>query len=126
MVGVWNPSLPLHTWRRKTENTELRTSIVVFPMRAITFFAKQSVAIQILTDDRLLLSLAAGWNEMDIHSVRADFKLRGQDYGEEVRLFQWLMKDNTQFKGDSHIIKDVVFEPLTRRKIPLFFAAVEN
>jgi probable F420-dependent oxidoreductase len=105
----------------KTENVGLGTSIIVFPMREVVLFAKQAAAIQILSNNRLMLGLGAGWNETEFQSVRADFKSRGQYYDEGIQLFRWLMKGNAEFKGDFYSISDGVFGPIPKKPIPLFF-----
>ena len=105
----------------KTENVELGTSIIVFPMREVVLFAKQAATLQILSSNRLVLGLGAGWNEVEFQSVRADFKSRGQYYDEGVQLFRWLMKGNAEFKGDFYSISDGIFGPIPKKQIPLLF-----
>ncbi len=105
----------------KTENVSLGTSIIILPLREIVLFAKQAATIQIFSDNRLMLGLGAGWNEMEFHNLRADFDGRGQYYDEGVQLFRWLLKGNSEFKGDFYSITDGVFGPLPRKEIPLFF-----
>jgi probable F420-dependent oxidoreductase len=105
----------------KTENVELGTSIIVFPMREAVLFAKQAASLQILSDNRLILGLGAGWNDIEFQNVRADFKSRAQYYDEGVQLFRWLMKGNAEFKGDFYSISDGTFGPLPKKHIPLLF-----
>jgi probable F420-dependent oxidoreductase len=105
----------------KTENAGLGTSIIVFPMREVVLFAKQVATIQILSNNRLMLGLGAGWNEIEFQNVRADFKSRGQYYDEGIQLFRWLMKGNAEFKGDFYSISDGVFGPIPSKAVPLFF-----
>lgn len=105
----------------KTENVGLGTSIIVFPMREVVLFAKQAAALQTLSNGRLMLGLGAGWNAEEFQNLRADFKGRGQYYDEGIQLFRWLMKGNSEFKGDYYSISDGVFSPLPEKTIPLFF-----
>jgi probable F420-dependent oxidoreductase len=105
----------------KTEHVRLGTSIIILPLREVVLFAKQAAAIQIFSNDRLMLGVGAGWNETEFHNLRADFDGRGQYYDEEVQLFRWLMKGNSEFKGDFYSITNGVFGPLPIREIPLFF-----
>lgn len=105
----------------KTENIGLGTSIIILPLREIVLFAKQAAALQILSNDRLMLGLGAGWNDIEFQNLRADFKSRGQYYDEGVQLFRWLMKGNSEFKGDFYSISDGVFGPIPESPIPLFF-----
>ena len=105
----------------KTEHVGLGSSIVVFPMREVVLFAKQAAAVQILSNNRLMLGLGAGWNELEFHNVRADFSKRGQYYDEGVELFKCLMKGDTEFKGKFYTITDGVFGPIPTKSVPLFF-----
>jgi probable F420-dependent oxidoreductase len=105
----------------KTQNVGLGTSIIIFPMREVVLFAKQTASLQILSNGRLLLGLGAGWNETEFQNLRADFKARGQYYDEGIQLLRWLMKGNSQFKGDYYSISDGVFLPVPKKQIPLIF-----
>lgn len=105
----------------QTEHVGLGTSIIVLPLREVVLFAKQAASIQILSGGRLMLGLGSGWNEVEFQSVRAPFKERGQYYDEAVQLFRWLMKGNSEFKGDFYSITDGTFGPIPDRPIPLFF-----
>jgi len=105
----------------RTEHVGLGTSIIILPLRELILFAKQAAAIQIFSNDRLMVGLGAGWNQIEFQSLRADFDGRGQYYDEAVQLFRWLMKGNSEFKGDFYSISDGVFGPLPKNKIPLFF-----
>lgn len=105
----------------KTRKVGLGTSIIIFPMREVVLFAKQCATLQILSKGRLMLGLGAGWNESEFQNVRADFKARGQYYDEGIQLFRWLMKGNSEFKGDFYSVSDGVFAPLPDTPIPLFF-----
>jgi probable F420-dependent oxidoreductase len=105
----------------RTVNVGLGTSIIILPMRELVLFAKQAAAIQIFSNDRLMLGLGAGWNQVEFQNLRADFDGRGQYYDEAIQLFRWLMKGNSEFKGDFYSISDGVFGPLPENKIPLFF-----
>ena len=90
-------------------------------MREVVLFAKQAAALQTLSNGRLMLGLGAGWNAEEFQNLRADFKGRGQYYDEGIQLFRWLMKGNSEFKGDYYSISDGVFSPLPEKTIPLFF-----
>ncbi len=105
----------------KTRSIGLGSSIIVFPMREVVLFAKQAASLQILSGNRLMLGLGVGWNEIEFQNLRVDFKSRGQYYDEGVQLFRWLMKGNSEFKGDFYNITDGVFQPIPEKQIPLFF-----
>ncbi len=105
----------------RTQNVGVGTSIIVFPMREVVLFAKQAATLQILSNNRLMLGLGVGWNEAEFQNLRADFKSRAQYYDEGIQLFRWLMKGNSEFKGDYYSISDGVFLPIPKKQIPLLF-----
>lgn len=118
--NVLEPLTTLSYLASKTKNLELGTSIIIFPLREVVLFAKQAAALQVYSDNRLILGLGAGWNEMEFKSMRADFRSRGQYYDEGVQLFKWLMRGNAEFKGDFYSITDGVFSPVPEKEIPLY------
>ncbi|MCL5068716.1 MAG: TIGR03619 family F420-dependent LLM class oxidoreductase [Thaumarchaeota archaeon] len=104
----------------RTENLMIGTGVIVFPMRETILLAKQVVALQILSDERLALGLGSGWNETEFRNVRADFGGRGQFYDEGIQLLRWLMKGNVEFKGDYYSITDGIFDPIPSKPIPIY------
>jgi len=103
----------------RTKNVLLGTSVIVFPMREVVLFAKQSTALQILSEGRLILGLGAGWLSQEFENVRSDFSQRGQYYDEGLQLFRWFMRGNANFTGEFYAIKDGVFEPTPSKHIPI-------
>ncbi len=104
----------------KTERFLLGTGVIVFPMREAILFAKQAAAIQILSNNRLLLGLGAGWLEEEFKNVRASFSDRGQYYDEGIQLFRWLMHGNAEFSGEFYTIQDGMFGPVPKKEIPIY------
>ena len=104
----------------KTERFLLGTGVIVFPMREAVLLAKQAAAIQILSNNRLLLGLGAGWLEEEFKNVRASFSDRGQYYDEGIQLFRWLMHGNAEFSGEFYTIQDGMFGPVPRKEIPIY------
>lgn len=104
----------------RTESVKLGTGIIILPMREVVLLARQIAAIQILSKGRLLLGLGSGWNEPEFENVRADFRTRGKYYDEGVRLLCSLMSGSTKFLGQYYSITDAVFDPIPRKRIPIF------
>jgi probable F420-dependent oxidoreductase len=104
----------------RTEHLLLGTGILVFPMREVILLAKQAAAVQILSKDRLLLGLGAGWLEQEFKNVGAGFEDRGQYYDEGIQLFRWLMRGNAEFSGEFYDIDDGIFAPVPKHDIPLY------
>jgi alkanesulfonate monooxygenase SsuD/methylene tetrahydromethanopterin reductase-like flavin-dependent oxidoreductase (luciferase family) len=104
----------------KTERFLLGTGVIIFPMREAILFAKQAAAIQILSNNRLLLGLGAGWLEEEFKNVRASFSDRGQYYDEGIQLFRWLMHGNAEFSGEFYTIQDGTFDPVPKKEIPIY------
>jgi probable F420-dependent oxidoreductase len=104
----------------RTENILLGTAVIVFPMREVVLLARQAAAIQILSRNRLLLGLGAGWLEEEFKNVRANFQERGQYYDEGIQLFRWLMRGNAEFSGEYYNIENGIFGLVPKKEIPIY------
>jgi probable F420-dependent oxidoreductase len=105
----------------KTERVHLGTGVLVLPMREVVLLAKQITAIQVLSNNRLLLGVGAGWNEAEFANVNAEsFSDRGMYFDEALQLIKWLLKGNAGFTGEFYKIKDGVFGPIPKKPIPIY------
>ncbi|MHB8567706.1 MAG: TIGR03619 family F420-dependent LLM class oxidoreductase [Nitrososphaerales archaeon] len=105
----------------RTEHVKLGAGVLVLPMREVVLLAKQASAIQILSNNRLLLGMGAGWNKLEFANVRAtSFSDRGMYFDEGLQLLRWLMKGNAGFSGEFYDIQDGVFGPIPTKEIPIY------
>lgn len=105
----------------KTDHLLLGTGVLVLPMREVVLLAKQIAAIQILSSNRLLLGVGAGWNQIEFANVNAEsFSDRGLYFDEALQLIKWLLKGNAGFSGEFYNIKDGVFGPIPKKPIPIY------
>ncbi len=95
-----------------TERVKLGTSVIVLPMRDPVLLAKQLVALDVLSDGRLILGVGVGWNEKEYGFLRADFQRRGRVADEWLKAMKVLWSEaNPSFQGRYVKFSDVVFEP---------------
>ena len=105
----------------KTENVKLGTAVIVLPMREIVLLAKQASALQILSNNRLLLGLGAGWNQQEFSNIGvSEFSERSQYFDEGLQLLKWLLRGNSEFSGEYYNIADGIFGPVPSAEIPIY------
>jgi probable F420-dependent oxidoreductase len=95
-----------------TSRVKLVTSIVVLPMRDPILVAKQIATIDQFSAGRVVLGLAAGYNEQEFRNVGADFRNRGHRLDEGLRLLQHLFEGSAgPFDGDYYGYLSGSFDP---------------
>ncbi|MCS7145159.1 MAG: LLM class F420-dependent oxidoreductase [Nitrososphaerota archaeon] len=96
-----------------TERIKIGTSIIVIPMRNAVLTAKQLSTIDSLTGGRLIVGLGVGWNLQEFRNLGADFRRRGRNEEEAIKLMRTLWSsERPVFKGNFYRVEDAVFEPL--------------
>jgi probable F420-dependent oxidoreductase len=95
-----------------TSRVKLVTSIIVLPMRDPIVVAKQIATIDQFSAGRVVLGLAAGYNEHEFRNVGAEFGNRGQRFDEGLRLLSHLFAGSDgPFEGDFYGYQRGSFDP---------------
>src|SRR5579872_3140760 len=96
-----------------TQRIKLGISSLIIGMRNPVVAAKQLASIDNFTRGRLLLAIAAGWNEKEFAFLGADFRRRGKKLDESISLIRKLWRGGTSFHGSNLGLNydDAVFEP---------------
>ena len=105
-----------------TRRVKLLTSIVVLPMREPVLVAKQIATIDQMSQGRVILGLAVGYNEQEFRNVGASYADRGQRFDEGLRLLQHLFAGSAgAFAGDFFSYESGAFDPLPcqHRALPI-------
>lgn len=69
-----------------TSTIELGTGVLVLPIRDPALFAKTAATIQLISNGRLRLGLAAGWYEREFEATGTPFKDRGRIFERNLEI----------------------------------------
>lgn len=104
--------------------TELRfmTGVLVLPQRQTELVAKQSAALDVLSDGRFELGVGVGWNDLEYRNLGKDFQNRGERIEEQIAVLRELWRDRlTDYRGNWHRIESAGINPLpTDRNVPIW------
>ena len=105
-----------------TRKLEFTTGILVLPQRQTALVAKQAATLDVLSNGRLRLGVAIGWNAVEYEGMGMDFSNRGKRIEEQVEVLRMLWtKPLVQFDGRWHHLPDVGINPLpVQRPIPIW------
>ena len=108
-----------------TSRIEFTTGILILPQRQTALVAKQAATLDVLSNGRLRLGVALGWNEAEYISLNEDFHTRGRRIEEQVQVLRLLWTQPlVVFEGRWHHIPDAGLNPLpVQRPIPIWFGA---
>jgi probable F420-dependent oxidoreductase len=110
-----------------TRHIQLGTSALVVPQRQVMLLARQAASLDVLSDGRLTLAVAAGWAEPEFVAAGAGdrFAVRGQVLDEAIRALRVLWTTTpAAFSGRQIAFPPVDFAPQPARAggIPIVVA----
>ncbi len=95
-----------------TMRVKLGTSVLVLPARNAIVIAKEIAALDQLSQGRVILGIAPGWNEREFGFLGADFHRRGRLLDEQIAVMRALWSQpNPSFDGKFYRFKDTLFSP---------------
>ena len=105
-----------------TQRLELATSILILPQRQTVLVAKQAAEVDVLTDGRLRLGVALGWNEVEYEALNEDFHTRGRRLAEQIEVLRllWTQPVVTYHGKWHHITEAGLNPPPVQRPIPVW------
>lgn len=111
-----------------TTTLELVTGVVVLPQRQTVLVAKQAAEVDLLSNGRLRLGIALGWNAVEYEALGEDFTNRGRRSEEQVEVLRRLWTEEVvTFEGRYHRVTAAGLAPLpVQRPIPLWFGAAST
>lgn len=95
----------------QTRKVKLGISSLIIAMRNPAVVAKQIASLDRFSQGRIMIAIAAGWNETEFSYVGSDFHNRGRKVDESIKLMRALWKGETSFHGDTINFDHAVFEP---------------
>jgi probable F420-dependent oxidoreductase len=110
-----------------TSRIEFVTGVLILPQRQTALVAKQAAEVDILTDQRLRLGVANGWNAVEFESLNEDFHNRGRRIEEQIEVMRRLWTEEVvTFKGKWHTLDHVAIAPRPRSLIPVWFGGMSD
>jgi probable F420-dependent oxidoreductase len=105
-----------------TRRVELVTGILILPQRQTALVAKQAAAVDVLSNGRLRLGVAVGWNPVEFEALGEDFHTRGRRIEEQIEVLRALWtRDLVTHEGTWHRVPDAGINPLpVQRPIPVW------
>lgn len=108
-----DPLTPLAVAAAVTDRIELQTSVVVLPLRDPVLLAKETAAIDVMSDGRLTVGVSVGWRG-------ADFVATGRPLAGRGRRFEAGMETmRALWSGEPPVGSAAVCPPLVRGTIPM-------
>ena len=106
-----------------TSSVELVTGVIILPQRQTALVAKQTAAVDVLSQGRLRLGIGIGWNAVEYEALGEDFHNRGRRSEEQIDLMRKLWtNDLITYEGRWHKITDAGLNPLpVQQPIPIWF-----
>jgi probable F420-dependent oxidoreductase len=122
---AFHEPMVLFSYLAAITSLEFVTGILILPQRQTALVAKQAAALDVLTNGRLRLGVALGWNRVEYEALGQDFSTRAARIEEQVRLMRllWTQRSVT-FDGRFDHVTGAGLAPLpVQRPIPVWFGA---
>lgn len=104
-----------------TERIGFATGVLVLPQRQTLLVARQAADVDLYSDGRLRLGVAAGRNYVEYDALGQDFGTRGQRLDEQIELLRQLWNGGSlKFDGRFDRVDNASLNPRPRRQIPIW------
>lgn len=105
-----------------TKKLDFLTGILILPQRQTALVAKQAAEVDVLSNGRLQLGVAIGWNPVEYEGLGMDFHTRGRMLDEQIAVLRALWtQEIVNFNGKWHKITAAGINPLpVQRPIPIW------
>jgi probable F420-dependent oxidoreductase len=107
-----------------TSRIELLTSMLLLGLRAPVLAAKQAAEIDLMTQGRLRLGVAVGWNPREYEALGVDPLTRGDRVAEQIEVMRRLWREPAVTYDGRHVqLRGVGISPRPAREIPIWMGA---
>lgn len=105
-----------------TKTIELVTSILILPLRQTALVARQTAALDVLSEGRFRLGIGVGANPSEFQAMGVDFHTRGKRCDEQLSLLHQLWAEpSVTFRGRFDTVIDNGIDPRpVRGRIPIW------
>jgi probable F420-dependent oxidoreductase len=120
ILGV-DPSFPildavgtLTALAARTSKIRLGTGVLVLPLRNPTVAAKALGTLDVISNGRLIVGVAAGWYAREFDAVGVPFKQRGRQFERNLDILMRLWtEDRVTLQADEFHLREAVMRPPT-------------
>jgi probable F420-dependent oxidoreductase len=113
----------------RTQRIRLSTGMLILTLHNPIRIAEEAAVVDILSEGRLTLGVAAGYREVEFAAMQVDYGTRGQRFRESLEILQ-LAWGGEPFSYDGQVftIPEVVVRPLPLQRpgIPLWLGGTTN
>ncbi|MBM3345452.1 MAG: LLM class F420-dependent oxidoreductase [Betaproteobacteria bacterium] len=104
-----------------TKTIDFLTGMIILPQRQTVLVAKQAAQIDIVSQGRLNLGVALGWNYVEYEALGVPYRNRGPRIDEQIPLLRRLWSEPViDFTGTYHRIDRAGIAPRPSRRIPIW------
>jgi len=112
-----------------TATTRIRflTGVYVLPMRNVFLAAKSIATAAVLSDDRLILGLGAGWMREEFALLQQEFRNRGRRMDEMLEVLHKLWTGKmVEHHGEFYDFERLEMTPAPRQPIPIWVGGISE
>lgn len=123
--NILEPITTMSYFAGLTKEVKLGISSLVIAMRNPVVVAKEIATIDVLSNGRVVLAIATGWNEKEFDFLGADFHRRGKIVNESIEIMQSLWEGKISYKGKfiKQYYEDAELRPRPKQeRIPIWIA----
>jgi alkanesulfonate monooxygenase SsuD/methylene tetrahydromethanopterin reductase-like flavin-dependent oxidoreductase (luciferase family) len=121
--GVWECWTLTSALTEATKRVEIGTLVLCTAFRNPAVTAKMAVALDEVSDGRLILGIGAGWHQPEFDAFGLQFSRRVGQFEEAVKIIAPLLRDGSvDFEGEFHSARNCQMLPRPKRRIPLLIA----
>ena len=107
-----------------TERLRFVTSVLVLPLRNPFQVAKTVATVAMMSNDRIVLGIGAGWMEEEFQAMEQDFRRRGRRMDEMIEVMRKLWEEPgfVEHHGEFFDFPPVGMRPAPRERVPVLCA----
>jgi probable F420-dependent oxidoreductase len=103
----------------RSQRVRLGTSVLVLPYRNPVLLANEAATLHLLSGDRLILGVGAGWMREEFEALGLDAGARGARTDEGIEVLRTLWReDPASFEGEFSRFRDIVLAVTPREPAP--------
>jgi probable F420-dependent oxidoreductase len=116
-----DPLLTLAFVAAHTVRVKIGTAVLVLPLRNPVLVAKDVATLQLLSRNRLVLGVGAGWNPLEFEAVQVARRERGERTDESIDILRLLLDGRPGSYAGSHFrFPQITIEPAMAEPPPIW------